>query len=301
MAKIDKDKRRGIIGTIIVHILVILSLFLIALRTPLPLPGEEGVEVNFGYDETGYGQVQSETPPPQAKPTPPPKTVQPQPKPQPVEDKEELIEQNIEEVPVIEEKVEEKPEEVKEEPKEEPEEKTEPEEEVKEEPEETPVDSTYITEEVVEEPEPVPDPEPVVNQRALFKGSANNNTQGTNQGIAGGVGDQGKPQGFKDSDKYDGRGGKGNGTSFYLGGRGSLYLEEPSTNFKEQGTVKVDIWVDRNGVVQKAQVKAKGTDILDQNLRRLAVEAAKNSKFESDPKADNLQRGTITYKFVLLK
>ena len=301
MAKIDKDKRRGIIGTIIVHILVILSLFLIALRTPLPLPGEEGVEVNFGYDETAYGQVQSETSPPQAKPTPPPKTVQPQPKPQPVEEKEELIEQNIEEAPVIEEKVEEKPEEVKEEPKEEPEEKTETEEEIKDEPEETPVDSTYITEEVIEEPEPVPDPEPVVNQRALFKGSANNNTQGTNQGIAGGVGDQGKPQGFKDSDKYDGRGGKGNGTSFYLGGRGSLYLEEPSANFEEQGTVKVDIWVDRNGVVQKAQVKAKGTDILDQNLRRLAVEAARNSKFESDPKAENLQRGTITYKFVLLK
>jgi len=301
MAKIDKDKLRGIIGTTIVHILVILSLFLIALRTPLPLPGEEGVEVNFGYDESGYGQVQSETPPPQAKPTPPPKTVQPRPKPQPVEEEEEVIEQNTEEAPVIEEKVEEKPEEIKEEPKEEPDEKTEPEEEVKEEPEETPVDSTYITEEVVEEPEPVPDPEPVVNQRALFKGSANNNTQGTNQGIAGGVGDQGKPQGFKDSDKYDGRGGKGNGTSFYLGGRGSLYLEEPSANFKEQGTVKVDIWVDRNGIVQKAQVKAKGTDILDQNLKRLAVEAARNSKFESDPKAENLQRGTITYKFVLLK
>ncbi len=24
-----------------------------ALRTPLPLPGEEGVEVNFGYDDQG--------------------------------------------------------------------------------------------------------------------------------------------------------------------------------------------------------------------------------------------------------
>ncbi len=94
---------------------------------------------------------------------------------------------------------------------------------------------------------------------------------------------------------------QGNGTSFCFGGRGNLYLEEPSTDFKEQGTVVVSIWVDREGNVKKAQVRAKGTDILDQNLKKVAVDAAKNSKFESDPTAAELQRGTITYKFVLLK
>jgi len=304
MPKIDKDKRRGIIGTIIVHVLVIISLFLIALRTPLPLPGEEGVEINFGYDETGFGNVQSETPPPIANPTPP-KVVQPQPQPEPepIEQEEEIIEQNIEDAPVIEEIVKEKPEEPKEvekEPEKKPEEKPEPIKEQEEEITEEPIDSTFVSEEIVEQV-PEAEPEPVVNKRALFKGNANSSTQGTNQGIAGGIGDQGKPEGYKDSDKYDGRGGKGNGTSFYLGGRGSLYLDQPSTNFKEQGTVKVDIWVDRNGTVKKAQVRAKGTDILDQNLRKVAVDAAKNSKFESDPAAEELQRGTITYKFVLLK
>lgn len=300
--KVDKDKRRGIIGTTIVHLIVILSLFFIALRTPLPLPGEEGVEINFGYDETGFGNVQSETPPPIANPTPP-KAVQPQPEPEPVVQEEEIMEQNIEEAPVIEEIIEEKPEEPKEpekEPEKKPEEKPEPVEEQEEEPTEETIDSTFVSEEIVEEILET-EPEPVVNQRALFKGNANNNTQGTNQGIAGGIGDQGKPEGYKDSDKYDGRGGKGNGPGLSLGGRGYLFLDEPNTNFKEQGTVIVDIWVDREGIVFKAQVHVKGTTILDPNLRSKAVAAAKNSKFEKAPKEEELQRGTITYKFVLLK
>ncbi len=296
--KIDKDKRRGIIGSTIVHIILFISLFLIALRTPLPLPGEEGVEVNLGYSETGIGNVQSDNPPPQSN-TVRPKQIQPQPKPEPVPEKEEIIKQDVEEAPAIEEKTEKEP--LKKEP-EKPivkteEKKPEPVKEPEDKVEEKTVDSTFA-EEVAEE---ITEPEHVVNKRALFTGTANNNTQGTNQGIAGGIGDQGKPRGFKDSDKYDGRGGKGNGPSFYLGGRGSLYLDEPNTDFKEQGDVVVDIWVNRNGEVVKAQVKSKGTNILDAKLKQKAVDAAKNSKFESDPKAEELQRGTITYKFVLLK
>jgi len=297
--KVDKDKRRGIIGTTIVHIIVIISLFLIALRTPLPLPGEEGVEVNLGYTETGLGNIQPDAPPPQAQPTPPPKPQQQKPEPVVEEQEEEVLEQNIEDAPAIEEKEEEKPEEPKEEEKpEEPKEEEKPEEVVEEKVEESPVDTTFVAEEVVEE-EVIP--EPVVNQRALFKGNTNSSTEGSNQGIAGGIGDQGKPEGYKESNKYDGQGGKGNGPGFSLGGRGKLFLDEPNTDFKEQGTVIVDIWVDRQGNVSKAQVKAKGTDIVDPNLKRLAVDAAYNSKFEKDPTAEELQRGTITYKFVLLK
>lgn len=299
--KMDKDKRRGIIGTVVIHVLVIISLFLIALRTPLPLPGEEGVEINFGFNETGLGNIQSDAPPPQAKPTPPPVKQQPQPEPEPIEEEEEIIEQNIEEAPVIEEKVEEKPEEPKEkEPEKVEEKKPEPVEELKEVVEEQPVDSTFITEEIVEE-EPEPEPEPVVNQRALFKVNTNSSTQGTNQGIAGGIGDQGKPEGYKDSNKYDGRGGEGNGPGVSLGGRGSLYLDIPRNDFKEQGVVVVDIWVDREGNVIKAQAKAKGSDIIDPEIKRIAVESAKISKFVKESTAEEIQRGTITYRFVLRK
>ena len=295
----DKDRRRGLIGTILVHLVILVALLFLALRTPLPLPGEEGVEVNLGYNETGSGNVQSETPPPQSDPTPPP---QPKPQtvePEPVPREEENLVQDIEEAPVIEEnKEEEPPEEIIEEPKEEKEEPVK-EEIVEKEPEKEPVDSTFVAEEPAEEI-PVEKSKPDVITKALYSGSTKSG-EGTSEGITEGPGDQGKPQGFKDSDKYDGQGGKGNGISFSLGGRGSKHLEVPSAKFKEQGKVVVDIWVNRQGDVTKAQVKSKGTDVLDPNLRKIAVDAAKNSTFTQDPSAAELQRGTITYNFILMK
>ena len=293
----DKDRRRGIIGTVIVHLLILAALFFLALRTPLPLPGEEGVEVNLGYDETGMGDIQTESPAQQTV-TPPPPPPQEKTEPEPAPREEEYITDDNEEAPALDEKP------VKEEPKEtEPEkikeEPIEPRKEIVEEVKETPVDSSQITAEEITE-EPAPEPEPVVNERALFKGSSKN-TNGTNQGIAGGAGDQGKPHGFEDSDKYDGQGGMGNGISYSLGGRGSKYIDKPSASFKEQGTVKVDIWVDRQGNVTKAIINRKGTNVIDQHMHQIAINAAKNSTFTEDPNAAELQRGSITYNFILMK
>ena len=63
MAKKEK-KYRGvaILGTIMVHALAVLVLFLMAFRTPLPLPGEEGVEVDLGMMDQGMGNLQPEKP-----------------------------------------------------------------------------------------------------------------------------------------------------------------------------------------------------------------------------------------------
>ncbi len=300
--KIDKDRRRGLIGTIIVHIVLLVALLLVALRTPLPLPGEEGVEVNLGYDDQGYGKVQSDVPPPKAEPEPVQKEIippTPEPDPEPEVVEEDIITQDIEEAPSLEDDVEEKEpekeidEEIKEVDKQ-------PEKEVVEEkPLEEVVDSVFVQEDPVEEVV-VEDPKPVVNKRALYTGSTSDGT-GTNQGITVGAGDQGKPHGYKESDDYDGKGGSGNGIHADLGGRGSLHLEKPSAKFNEQGKVVVDIWVDQNGVVKKAQVSAKGTTVLDQNLRRIAVDAAYNSKFITDNNAPELQRGKIHYNFILMK
>lgn len=298
--KIDKDRRRGLIGTVMIHALLLIVLLVVALRTPLPLPGEEGVEVNLGWDEQGVGDIQSEAPPPKSEPIPvQEKIVQPPVDPAPVE--EEIITQDTEEAPVIEEEVVEKePEkEIEEEIIEEEKPYPIPEEIVEEKLVEEIIDSVFVEEEVVEEV-PVEDPKPVVNKRALYTGSSSD-TEGTNQGITEGAGDQGKPHGYIESDDYSGQGGSGNGISFSLGGRGSLFLEKPTATFREQGTVVVSIWVDRDGNVERAQVNTKGTNILDQNLRKIAVDAAYNSTFIKDNNAAELQRGTITYNFILLK
>lgn len=300
----DKDRRRGIIGTTIVHIMLIVALIFMALRTPLPLPGEEGVEVNLGYDDQGYGDIQSETPAPISEPTPPPpqeqETVYEEPEPEIIE--EEIITQDVEEAPAIEEEIIEEPEEIIEEPEEVVEEKPEPEPEkeiIEEEPEEKPVDSTYLTEaeEVIDEP--VEDSEPVVNQRALMKGSSKTSTDGTNQGTKPGTGDMGKPQGAKESDKYDGRGGEGNGISYSLGGRGAKHLNKPETNFKEPGDVVIRIAVDRQGNVLSASFQQRGSTVgmYDEKVK-LAINAAKNSTFTEKTTADEKQYGTITYKFI---
>ena len=296
MKKLTTDQRNGLIGTIIFHVILLFLLLFLALRTPLPLPGEEGVEVNLGYDDTGYGQVQNDNPPPKATPIPKQK-VQPAPSPEPTpepQQQDDNLTQETEDAPAIEKKVEkikpekkvekkqvEKPPVKKEESKEQPKEvKPEPEKKVEEKPKE--------------------EPKPVVNKRALFKGSSKNK-EGRSQGVTKGGGDQGKPHGYKDSDRYDGQGGKGNGIAFSLGGRGSKYLEKPSAKFTETGTVVVSIWVDPSGKVVRAQVNPKGTTVLDTNLRNIAVDAARNSTFAQDPTAPPQQRGTITYEFVLMK
>lgn len=86
------NKIKGIIGTVIFHLMLLLALFLLALRTPLPLPGEEGVEVSLGYAETGSGLVQ-------------PKELKPIQRVEPAESQsqpKEIMTQEVEEAPAIE-------------------------------------------------------------------------------------------------------------------------------------------------------------------------------------------------------
>lgn len=246
MSKEKKDRTIAAVGTILVHALAVLVLFLMAFRTPLPLPGEEGVEVDLGMYNQGMGEVQPEK---SAIPeqTPPSK---PQEK-ENVKSKDDVVTQDTEETPSI---------------------KTEKKKEVKEE------------------------PQPVVNQKALFKGS-NKSQEGGSQGETGQPGDQGNPNGLTGINKYEGQGGQGNGTGYDLGGRGAKTLQRPSKDFPEEGHIVVEIWVDQDGNVVRASI-AKGTDITNNEMRNMALDAARRSKFAADPTAPEEQKGTITYTFV---
>ena len=103
----EKNRAKGIIGTIVFHVAILLALIFFGLSTPLPLPGEEGVEVNLGSSDQGMGFVQEEEPAERIKETRPP--------PPPPEEEEiieeEIITQEVEEAPVIEEEKTEKREE----------------------------------------------------------------------------------------------------------------------------------------------------------------------------------------------
>jgi len=286
---LDKNKRNALIVTLLFHAAVVVALLFMALRTPLPLPGEEGVEVNLGYADEGLGNrpmkpkvVESDMKPvkKEEKKLPPL-----QPKPEPVKAKE--LTQNTEEAPALEKK---KPAEVKKVIKKEKK-------KVKVQPK--PAKKKSLSKPEVKKETPKVPPQPVVNKRALFKVPVGNKAQG--QGIKKGSSDQGKKHGNINSKSYSGRGGEGHGISFSLGNRGALYLDKPSSKFTEQGTVVVKIWVNPRGQVVKAMVYAKGTTVVDDSLRRMAVTAARNSSFSSDHTAPAEQIGTITYHFILKK
>lgn len=247
--KEKKDKGIAIVGTIVVHALVVLVLFLMAFRTPLPLPGEEGVEVDLGMMNQGMGNIQPEKPAiPQA--------AQPQQKQEKSEEKN--LTQNDEEAPAIEKPKPQKPKDEK----------------------------------------PVEQPQPTVNQKALFKGSDTPQAGGS-EGITGQPGDQGKPNGLAGIKQYEGNGGKGNGPGYSLGGRGAKSLHRPSDDFSEEGTIVVDIWVNRAGKVVRAEIATKGTTLINAAMREKAKQAALLSVFVSDPDAPEEQKGSITYNFVI--
>lgn len=56
----DKNRLYGIIGTVSFHVILLLVFIFFGFTTPLPLPEEQGVEVNLGNSEQGMGDIQPE-------------------------------------------------------------------------------------------------------------------------------------------------------------------------------------------------------------------------------------------------
>lgn len=55
-----KNKLKGILTTIGIHILLLLLFIFLGFKTPFPPPAEEGILINFGTAETGSGEIQPE-------------------------------------------------------------------------------------------------------------------------------------------------------------------------------------------------------------------------------------------------
>ncbi len=136
-----------------------------------------------------------------------------------------------------------------------------------------------------------------VNENAIYKGK---NKSTSNQGISGGSGDQGNPNGDPNSKNYKGVPGDGNTISFSLTGRKSKKLPTPSYDSDEQGKVVVAVTVDQKGKVTKAKAGVKGTTIIDKKLWSQAEKAALSSSFDSKDDAQIEQSGTISYIFLKL-
>ena len=137
--------------------------------------------------------------------------------------------------------------------------------------------------------------EPEINKNALFPGKRNQQSGSGSQGVSTGTGDQGKANGTPSSNNYDGNGG-GNG-NYSLAGRSGIALPRPEYNSNKQGTVVIQIWVNREGKVVRAEYQPKGSNTSDGTLVSQAIAAARKARFNPDAAAPDEQKGTITYKF----
>ncbi len=139
--------------------------------------------------------------------------------------------------------------------------------------------------------------------KAVYSGGKNKSDGGnnadsynnvSNQGIAGGKGDQGKPNGNPNSDNYTGNGGTGNGginISSGLSGRRISSNTRFEDTYRYGGKVLVQVSVDENGKVTNATLY-QGSAFSD--INRIAIKRAYEIKFS---KGDSEQTGVITIRF----
>jgi len=277
--KFERNKNvKALSYTIIIMGGLFLLFVLMSWTLPLtpPPPVDEGVEVNLGNSDQGFGTVAPLIPgePAEQQQTnfnpPPSQRAQAETNP-------EVAENNDADVPVI---------------------HTSPKPEKKKDIKPVNNETKKTSTKAVTNPTPTP-PKP----KAVYAGGKSTSNSGNNadsynnsrnQGIAGGNGDQGKPNGNPNSDSYTGNGGRGSaGISITRGlqGRHIASAAHFQDQYKYGGKVSVDITVDENGNVTSAHVKP-GSPFAD--LNAIAERRAKQLKFN---KGSVPQTGTIQIIF----
>ena len=150
--------------------------------------------------------------------------------------------------------------------------------------------------------------------KAVFGGGSSTTTSGNNadsyngktdQGSAGGKGDQGKINGNPNPDSYTGNGGNGTGGPAGAGGGVSIKsgldgrriakLPSFEDDFNENAKVAVDIVVNDNGQVIGATVNPRGTTTTNASIRNIAIKKAKMLRLNAG--TDPEQKGTIVFSF----
>lgn len=85
---------------------------------------------------------------------------------------------------------------------------------------------------------------------------------------------------------------------YNLKDRYKTYLPIPVFKCENDGQVTVQITVNRYGRVTKAEVLTNQSKTKDELLWKTAIDAAKRSRFNENPYAPVLQKGTISYNFI---
>ena len=312
-----KDKKFSMIMSVVVHgTILTLLLFLVAWRQPDPPIPEYGIELNFGFEEAGSGDIERDN---KAE-------IEETENNTPPESEQETEQQPVEESPVVEEVKEVVPpmqEVVKEVAKETPKEEVKAEvvqqkenvvkaeekkvEEVVEKKEEVkpPVEvKKEVTKPVEEKKEEVkPKPVPVVDQRAIMGGGkkaesdskeAASNNQGKEVDKRGNMGD---PKGKTTANGTQPGGADLGGVRLSLDGWKWERPPAEKDNSQIEGVIKFRIEVDDRGTVINV-TKIPGTTISDNTIIEFYKKQVEKLAFiQTDPSkmAANISKGEITF------
>jgi TonB family protein len=271
----------------VTHILLALLIIFITFKVEIPEPTEEGLLVNFGFDETGDGLFE-----------PAPEPVNPPPPPPSAGDdggEEALLTQDFEEAVEVKKK-EPSPEELRK--------QAEARAADLKRREEAEAERKRIEQETAERVKREEEQRRLDQARARVSGAlsnkANTGTTGQSEGVAGGPGNQGTPTGTPGAPNYGPGGGAGNSNiSYDLSGRSAQSLPRPVYDIQVEGKVIVEVTVDKSGKVINAVAGRPGSTTLDATLLRIAREAALKATFNRSSEAPEIQKGTITYNFKL--
>ena len=277
MAFLDTiHKKKSSLLTLVILIVFIWGIFSFGMQYQDP-PEEYGIAINFGTSNQGY-EIPNDILPSKESSEQVQEEVQEEKMEETIEDiseetiKEEVVTQTEKEAPVIE-----KPEEV----------------EVKEvEKKEKPKK---------EKPKPKPK-KPSKNTLQAFDNLLKGDTSDGNKAGKGNdtvSGLKGDKKGDPASTKYYGNTGKSGDPNYNLAGRKALLTPKEQPNCEEEGIVVVEVFVDRNGTVIRANSGEKGSTNTHPCLLKPAREAALRTSWNADPNAQKIQKGTIIYIFSL--
>lgn len=287
------ERGKGVFGAVLIHILLITILAIAGLTATQPQT-EEGLLVNFGIDDSGSGIVepsmsssQEGSPQPQSSAT----------AASPVQEKQIDTQEHDEEAPEVKKVVQ----------------PTDPEAERKKqeaiEAEKKRLADLETQRKIKEqeeaekkrmEEEARKTREALDRTKNALSAGKNTATTSTGEGVKTGAGNQGVTTGSVDSNIRGAGSGLGTGgVSADLAGRSAKDLPLPKYDYQGEGIVVVEVTVDRTGKVTSANPGVKGSTTLDEYLLKVAKEAAMLASFDEKPDAQVLQRGTITYHFIL--
>lgn len=294
----EKNRKKAMIISGILHLLVLLLALLPLMKYPVPPPGQAGVLVSFGEPDRGSGDDQPDT-------------------------QQEVVEEQTQEVEEAEEKEEveevsnEKP---VEQPEQAPEASQEKEVVTAEDLEAARIKKEKERQQAKEAAErKQADEQKRIEQERIAKEKARKEAEarkkaeeqkkyeeakkqygdlfGDGKGKTDAAGNQGDPNGDPNSDILEGVS-TGTGTvGGGLGNRGVSSRPSITDSSQDRGVVVVKVCVDSRGNVTSAEYTQKGSYSISDNLRRKSIEAAK--KFKFTPSSISKQCGTITFDYKL--